>query len=151
MLSSTGLVQPVRVRYGWVRGHRDIMVVVSTANTVTVLRVVCGASMCKAYHLMTDQMMWSPTIKQNTLVLEKQPRHVNTATMSMHKEPTLGERVLGRLTECRSLLTASVMSCVSTSSSAQHRFFTVCTTRSTVLYWVLWKQTRRACVRAACM
>lgn len=28
---------------------------------------------------------------------------------SIYREPTLGERVLGKLTECRSLLTASVM------------------------------------------
>lgn len=95
---------------------------------------------------MTGQMMSIPSRKENMLVLERQMKLSNgmnelacvcVCVWSIYEERTMGERVLGKLTECLSLLTASVMAWVSTSSKAQHMFFTVCTSRSTVLYWVL--------------
>lgn len=61
---------------------------------------------------------------------------------SKREDLTSGDRVRGMFTARLSRFTASVMAGVSTSSREQHRFFTDCTTRSTVLYWVLWGRQR---------
>ena len=96
--------------------------------------------------------------RKNTLALERYPytkentmyEWVSMCAYGICQEPTFGERVLGKLTECRSLLMASLTAWVSTSSRAQHRFFTVCTTRSTVLYWVLWIRRRSRSLYRIC-